>query len=76
VRASGSLWSQSGAFWAGAGLVAESVLLLLLWIFVEPGPDALDYFFARPWWIIVFIVASALMVLAVAWAAHRLGLGD
>ncbi len=76
MKSNGSLWSQSGAFWVGAGALAEGVLLLFLWIFVEPGPDALDYLFARPWLIVVFLVASASLMLGVAWAAHRLGLGD
>ena len=60
MKAGGSLWSQSGAFWAGSALIAEGLLLLLLWVFVEPGSETGDYLFARPWLIVLILAASVL----------------
>jgi hypothetical protein len=76
VKAAASFRSKSGAFWVGCFGIAEGILVLCLLLFVEPQPDTLDYLFARPWLIAVFLMATALLVLAVAWIANRLGLGD
>ena len=76
MKANGNLWSQSGAFWAGCIGVAEGVLLTLLWLFVEPQPEKLDYVLARPWLIVAFLFASAILVVIVGWAAHRIGWGE
>ena len=77
MKTKSSLWTQSGAFWGGACMIADGLVTMSLsWLPRERLAPWADFaFFSLPG-LAITVLGIAALVLAVVWVCYQLGWGD